>query len=296
MNLQILTCVLSIAVVALAGQRSLSRADIGREFFRLPTSKTFPARAQHTKDIQRTRAAAVTAPEATAAIRLTAASAVKAPAADPEAADALTTNLEATDAVATVSVATAPAIAPVATVSVTAAPATAASTASPARSAPARAASVAAAAASGSRVKIPPLDVEAAEKISELFSTLSEALTDTRGTPIQRISKVSLSFLPLSRSVVELRGKHNKNYDTEYYLEQQEVAERFVPAFLNSLANFIDDLPPPATVAPVVIPPIPTFDSEFVPDSTIPGIRVPATAFVPEIVIPEIKIQQEKKK
>ncbi|XP_069160784.1 uncharacterized protein [Procambarus clarkii] len=154
-------------------------------------------------------------------------------------------------------------------------------------------AAAAAEAADPNSVEIAPLNIEAAEEISKFLPTLSEALTDESGTPIQRINKVTLSFLPLARTVVNLRGKNNDKYDKEYYLEQQEIAERIVPSLLNSLGSLLDNLPPQTTPAPVVIPRfnIPTFDSEFVPDSTVPEVRIPATQFVPEIVIPEIKIQ-----
>nr|XP_045612576.1 uncharacterized protein LOC123767110 [Procambarus clarkii] len=136
---------------------------------------------------------------------------------------------------------------------------------------------------------------QALEITSKFLPTLKEALTNEDGTQIDRIGRITLAFLPLFRSVVDHRGRTSLDFDTEKNLKRQEAAERVVPQTLEFVKLFVDLLPETPAPTPTTFKTqdfnIPTFDSEFVPDQTIPEVRIPATKFVPEIVIPEIKIQ-----
>ncbi|XP_064107037.1 uncharacterized protein LOC135216028 [Macrobrachium nipponense] len=129
--------------------------------------------------------------------------------------------------------------------------------------------------------------------ISDSLPLLGQLLTDTNGTPMERISKLSLSFLPAARNIIEARAQEDSNFDKDYALQRQEAAEKVVPNILQGITQFINGLPPATPVPEIFIPPVRTFtfDNPSVPDQTIEGFTIPETEFSPKIVIPDIKIQ-----
>ncbi|XP_047494588.1 uncharacterized protein LOC125042764 [Penaeus chinensis] len=140
-------------------------------------------------------------------------------------------------------------------------------------------------------VSLDPSDT--ANIVGEFLPELASDLTTDEGTPMDRLRKITLAFLPLARKVIEVRGKNNNGYDTRRYLKQQEQAEAIVPGIIDSVAQLVNLAPTNATT-PVTIPEfpeIPTFDNPNVSDEVlVPEIVIPASQFVPEIVIPEVKI------
>ncbi|XP_068203970.1 uncharacterized protein [Palaemon carinicauda] len=128
--------------------------------------------------------------------------------------------------------------------------------------------------------------------ISESLPVLAQALADTSGTTMERIAKVSLSFLPAARNVIEARAEDG-DFDKDYALQQQEAAERVVPNILGAITKFIDGLPRAVSPSEIFIPPVQTFnfDNPAVPNQDIEGFTIPETEFAPKIVIPDVKIQ-----
>ncbi|XP_042888748.1 uncharacterized protein LOC122264105 [Penaeus japonicus] len=139
-----------------------------------------------------------------------------------------------------------------------------------------------------------PLEpADTANLVGGFLPELASDLTTDEGTPMDRLRKITLSFLPLARQVINARGKNSNSYDTRKYLEQQEQAEALVPGILDSVAQFVNLVPANATTPVNIpeIPEIPTFDNPNVPDQVVsPEIKIPASPFVPEIIIPEVKI------
>lgn len=141
-------------------------------------------------------------------------------------------------------------------------------------------------------VSLDPSDT--ANIVGEFLPELTSGLTTDEGTPMDRIRKITLAFLPLARKVIEVRGKNNNGYDTRRYLKQQEQAEAIVPGIIDSVAELVSLVPANATTPEIVIPEIPeipVFDNPNVSDEVVaPEIVIPASQFVPEIVIPEVRI------
>lgn len=134
---------------------------------------------------------------------------------------------------------------------------------------------------------------DTANIVGEFLPELTSDLTTDEGTPMDRIRKITLAFLPLARKVIEVRGKNTNGYDTHRYLKQQEQAEAIVPGIMDSVAQLINLVPTNATASVNIpeIPEIPTFDNPNVSDEVVaPEIVIPASQFVPEIVIPEVRI------
>ncbi|KAK8728769.1 hypothetical protein OTU49_008922, partial [Cherax quadricarinatus] len=135
--------------------------------------------------------------------------------------------------------------------------------------------------------------LEVAALTSKFLPALREAFNNEEGTQMGRINRISQSFLPLARAVVKYRSDTEDNYNVDSSQKQQEAAEAVVPVLLDLVKLLVEIMPqvPQQTNFNVQDLKLPTIDSEFVPDQTIPEVKIPATKFVPEIVIPEIKIQ-----
>ncbi|XP_071547366.1 uncharacterized protein [Panulirus ornatus] len=133
-----------------------------------------------------------------------------------------------------------------------------------------------------------------AKAIAKTLPVIGKALANTEGTAVDKMNAITLSFLPMTREIIISRGKARKGYDTEYYLQQQEAAEVFVPSLLEFIKDSIAaaDVPAAATIPPFQIPTFrnPAEDSYHSQEVLIPKINIPGNRFVPDILIPEVKV------
>ncbi|XP_071547351.1 uncharacterized protein [Panulirus ornatus] len=137
-----------------------------------------------------------------------------------------------------------------------------------------------------------PVAAVVAKAIARSLPNLGKALVDNKTSGLEKMNAITLSLLPMTRQIINVRGKASKNYNARYYLQQQEAAEVFVPGLLKLVSDMVLSIPPPTTQPPFQIPNfnIPYNETGYTPEVVIPEVTIPANRFAPEIKIPAVRI------